>query len=235
MNPFDWQRIFLDDFPLAFLGEVILRSLCAFILVFAFLSFSGRRGVRQLSLFEVLVILTLGSAAGDVSFYEDVPLLPILAVFATLLCLYRLTTYAMERSPRFGTWMEGEPVVIIRDGLYDTEALGRKNISSDEFFMELRQQNVEHLGQVRLGILEVDGDVSLYFFDASDIRPGLSVLPDCLRPSYARIPADGLYACNHCGLTSHLQGGAQPACPRCSNDTWSKPLGRKRQTSAALQ
>lgn len=235
MNPFDWQRIFLDEFPVGFLGEVALRSLFAFIVVFAFLRFSGRRGVRQLSLFEVLVILTLGSAAGDVSFYEDVPLLPIFIVFATLLCLYRLTTYAMERSQRFGIWLEGEPVVIIRDGLYDTEALGRKNVSSDEFFMELRQQNVEHLGQVRLGILEVNGDVSLYFFADGEIRPGLSVLPDDLRPSYARIPADDLYACNHCGLTSHQHGGTQPPCPRCNHDTWSKALGRKRQTSAALQ
>ncbi|MCY1517161.1 hypothetical protein D9M68_518300 [compost metagenome] len=102
MNPFDWQRIFLDEFPLAFLGEVILRSLCAFILVFAFLRLSGRRGVRQLSLFEVLVILTLGSAAGDVYFYEDVPLLPILAMFATLLCLYRLTEVVKQVAQRLG-------------------------------------------------------------------------------------------------------------------------------------
>ena len=33
---------------------------------------TGRRGVRQMSLFEVLIILTLGSAAGDVAFYDDV-------------------------------------------------------------------------------------------------------------------------------------------------------------------
>lgn len=35
---------------------------------------TGRRGVRQMSLFEVLIILTLGSAAGDVAFYDDVPM-----------------------------------------------------------------------------------------------------------------------------------------------------------------
>ncbi|GLZ87532.1 DUF421 domain-containing protein [Metapseudomonas resinovorans] len=232
MNPFDWQRMLLHEFPLGFLGEVMLRSLFAFIVVFAFLRFSGRRGVRQISLFEVLVILTLGSAAGDVSFYEDVPLLPILAVFVTLLCLYRLTTYAMERNARFGAWMEGKPVVIIKDGLYDTEALGRKNIASDEFFMELRRQNVEHLGQVRLGILEVNGDVSLYYFDESETRPGLSVLPPCLRRDHAQIPSDGLYSCNHCGMTSLQRAGEKPSCQHCNNDTWSKSIGRKRLTSA---
>lgn len=50
---------------------------------------TGRRGVRQMSLFEVLIILTLGSAAGDVAFYDDVPMVPVLIVFITLALLYR--------------------------------------------------------------------------------------------------------------------------------------------------
>lgn len=44
-------------------------------------------------------------------------------------------------------------------------------------FMELRQQGVEHLGQVRLGLLETDGDISLYFYGPDDTRPGLSEMP----------------------------------------------------------
>lgn len=231
MSPFDWHRILIDEFPLSFLAEVALRALFAFVVVFAFLKISGRRGVRQISLFEVLVILTLGSAAGDVSFYEDVPLLPILVVFTTLLVLYRVTTYAMERNRRFGAWLEGEPVVIIRDGLYDIDALARKNISSDEFFMELRRQSVEHLGQVRLAILEVNGDVSLYFFDDSEVRAGLSVLPCPLRQNVGRPSTDGLYACNRCGFTQHLAQGQDAHCPRCDGQAWSRALGRKHQAS----
>ncbi|CAM5246485.1 Membrane protein OS=Stutzerimonas stutzeri OX=316 GN=UF78_10185 PE=3 SV=1 [Stutzerimonas stutzeri] len=85
MTPFDWQRILLDDFPLLFIAEVSMRALFAFVAVFAFLKISGRRGIRQLSVFELVIILTLGSAAGDVSFYEDVPLLPIIAVLSPCL------------------------------------------------------------------------------------------------------------------------------------------------------
>lgn len=64
MKAFDWQRMALDKVPVEFLGEVALRSLYTFVLVFIFLKITGRRGVRQMSLFEVLIILTLGSAAG---------------------------------------------------------------------------------------------------------------------------------------------------------------------------
>ena len=64
MKAFDLQRMAFDKAPPEFLGEVALRCLFTFVLVFLFLKITGRRGVRQMSLFEVLIILTLGSAAG---------------------------------------------------------------------------------------------------------------------------------------------------------------------------
>ena len=70
MKAFDLHRMAFDKVPFDFLGEVALRSLYTFVLVFLFLKMTGRRGVRQMSLFEVLIILTLGSAAGDVAFYD---------------------------------------------------------------------------------------------------------------------------------------------------------------------
>ncbi len=229
MTAFDWQRMLMDEFPVAFLGEVAFRALFAFVIVFLFLKVSGRRGVRQLSLFELVVILTLGSAAGDVSFYEDVPLLPIAAVFATLLLLYRLTVLVMSHSIRFSDWMEGKPVTIIRDGLYELHSLSRLNISADEFFMELRIQGVEHLGQVRLGILETDGNVSLFFYAPEAIKPGLSVLPPEHRPTYKRVPASAIYACSRCGYIQSVESHQQAVCPRCENAQWSTALSHLRQ------
>jgi uncharacterized membrane protein YcaP (DUF421 family) len=70
MKAFDLHRMAFDKVPFDFLGEVALRSLYTFVLVFLFLKMTGRRGVRQMSLFEVLIILTLGSAAGDVAFHS---------------------------------------------------------------------------------------------------------------------------------------------------------------------
>ena len=228
MTPFDWQRMLMDDFPALFIAEVALRALFAFVAVFLFLKVSGRRGIRQLSLFELVVILTLGSAAGDVSFYEDVPLLPIAAVFATLLALYRLTIWVMTRSERFSSWMEGKPVTIIKDGLYELNSLERLNISADEFHMELRQQGVEHLGQVRLGILETDGDVSLFLNEPESIRAGLSVLPPEHRPIWCEPPASGLYACTHCGHVQIINAQQHATCPRCQNKEWSLALNGPR-------
>jgi uncharacterized membrane protein YcaP (DUF421 family) len=184
--------------------------------------------VRQLSLFELVVILTLGSAAGDVTFYDDVPLLPVAMVFGTLLLLYRVTTYSMGRFPRFGDWLEGKPAVIIENGVCDVKTLESKNISTDEFFMELRQKGVEHLGQVRIGIMEVNGDVSLYFHAEEEVRPGLSVLPSPLRQQYRDVPSAGLYACTWCGNTATLTAKQACKCVRCGHEEWSEAITTQR-------
>jgi len=228
MSPFDAERMFLTELPVTFLAEVAARTGFAYCAVFLFLKFSGRRGIRQLSLFELVVILTLGSAAGDVSFYQDVPLLPVAMVFATLLAMYRATTYVMTRSKRVEVWMEGKPVTVIEDGLYKLESLDRLNMSSSELFMELRQQGVEHLGQVRLAILETDGDVSLFFFEKDDVRAGLSVLPPSHRKVWKEAPTEGLYCCTRCGCATPLSFGQQAQCTRCKNDEWTEALARPR-------
>lgn len=107
MTPFDLQRLLIDDFSVPFLYEVACRTILAFIAVFLFLKCSGRRGIRQLSLFEFVVILTLGSSAGDVSFYHDVALLPAAVVFLTILILYRLTIFTMRQYKHVGAWIDG--------------------------------------------------------------------------------------------------------------------------------
>lgn len=228
MFSFDWHRFFLNDLSITFLGEVAVRVLFAYIVVFLFLKVSGRRGIRQLSLFELVIILTLGSASGDVTFYDDVPVLPVAMVFAVLLVLYRFTTFLTARSPRISKWVEGEVITLIQDGLYKLDSLDGLNISEDEFFMELRQEGVEHLGQIRLALIELDGDISAYYYEREDVRPGLSVLPPEHRQDYTRVPADGLYACNHCGVTQRLQAQQQLSCPRCQRERWSLAIATPR-------
>ena len=224
MNAFDWQRMLWEKTGVEFLAEVAVRTMLAYVVVFLFLKIAGRRGVRQLSLFELVVILTLGSAAGDVTFYEDVPLLPVFSVFVTMSLLYRLTTWLMNKSPRLQAWMEGQPFILIRNGSFELETLTQGNISHDEFLMELRQRGVEHLGQVRLGIVEVDGEVSLYFYDRDAMRPGLSVLPEAQRTLFTRAPAALRGACNMCGALQHLDAGQQVKCARCGHQRWSEAL-----------
>lgn len=192
MKAFDWQRMALDKVPVEFLAEVALRSLYTFVLVFIFLKITGRRGVRQMSLFEVLIILTLGSAAGDVAFYDDVPLLPVLVVFVTLALLYRGIMWLMGHSEKLEDLLEGKPIVVVEEGQLAWEKLHAENMTEFEFFMELRVNSVEQLGQVRLAILETNGQISVFYYPDEEVRAGLSILPAHCTTRYTTIPQGDL-------------------------------------------
>lgn len=134
----------------------------------------------------------------------------------------------MTRSRLSESWMDGRPITVIEDGLYKLDSLKHLNMSSSELFMELRQQGVEHLGQVRLAILETDGDVSLFFFGQQEVRPGMSVLPPLHRRVMREASADGLYCCTRCGLSRRLSRGEEAQCARCDCNIWTEALTNPR-------
>ncbi len=87
---FEWDRIFYNDLPQNFIFEVIFRSTVMFIILLLTLKLTGKRGVKQLSIFETVIIIALGSAAGDPMFYEDVGIIPAAVVFLVIIWLMKL-------------------------------------------------------------------------------------------------------------------------------------------------
>lgn len=96
-----------------------------------------------MSLFEVLIILTLGLAAGDVAFYDDVSMVSVFIVFIILALLYRLVMWLMAYSEKLEDFLEGKLVVIIEDGELVWSKFNNFNMTEFEFFMELRLRGVE--------------------------------------------------------------------------------------------
>ena len=230
MKAFDWQRMAFDKVPFEFLGEVALRSLYTFVLVFIFLKLTGRRGVRQMSLFEVLIILTLGSAAGDVAFYDDVPMIPVLVVFISLGALYRLVMWLMARSEKLEDLLEGKPMIVVEEGELAWDNLRKENMTEFEYFMELRLSGVEQLGQVKLAIQETNGQLSVYFYADENVRPGLPILPDSHKPAFNIMPDAADYACIRCSEVIAMKAGEKPMCPRCGHPDWVKASRARRVT-----
>jgi uncharacterized membrane protein YcaP (DUF421 family) len=217
ITPFDWQRLFISDqAPVGYLWEVMVRSIFAFVLTIAALRITGKRGVRQLSLFEFGLILVLGAAAGDATFYHDVPLLYVVVVFALVMTLYVLFNYLIDRFPRVEHLLEGKPELIVVEGEIDLPAFKEASLTAQELFGQLRQYQVEHLGQVRRLYLEATGEVSVYFFEPAHERPGMPIWPEAYEHPVYEFAEAGQYACHACATVRELAAGPAPVqCPRC--------------------
>jgi uncharacterized membrane protein YcaP (DUF421 family) len=215
----DWKNIFLGDLDWAFTAEILLRSIIMFTTVIVFLRLSGKKGVRQLSLFEVAIIISLGSAVGDPMFNKDIPIVPALIVMITIILFYLAITWLSVKSTRFESLLEGDPIYIIEEGMFNLENGRKHNIAKDEFYAEMRQENIEHLGQVKQAILETNGKMSFIFYSEEDIKPGLPIWPKEYEKKVKHIPSVENYACVFCGNIEQIDNGAY-TCNRCTKDEW---------------
>ncbi|MBC8155202.1 MAG: DUF421 domain-containing protein [Bacteroidetes bacterium] len=226
VQPFDWERILIDQFPWLYLGEVAFRTVFMFIVLLVALTVSGKREVRQLSIYELILLIGLGSAAGDPMFYDDVPLSAAVVVFVVMMGCYKLTTYISDRNPVVRETLEGKPVYVVEDGRILTENFSREDMGQEELFVFLRVEGIEQLGQVRVAILEPNGQLSVFQFEPDEVRPGLPILPKPLSVHTEHIADPGDYACCTCGNVQRFDGPAShPPCAQCRQSGWVKAVG----------
>lgn len=226
----DWKDLLLGSEDWSFLPEVILRTVIMFLIIILGLRILGKRGVKQLSVFELVVIIGLGSAAGDPMFYKDVGIVFSLLVFIVIIALYALLTYFLGKSKRFEDMVEGKPVCLIRDGVFEIENFKKENLGNDEFFAELRLRGISHLGQIETAIEETSGGVSVFFLEADEIRYGLPIMLNSLDNPLEQIERAGFYSCTFCGYTEEKMPGAAGKCSHCGKKKWVSSSNKKRIT-----
>lgn len=217
----DWLSFLFGSEKWTFLPEVALRSLLMFLVILFSLRILGKRSVTQLSVFEMGVIIGLGSAAGDPMFYKDVGILTGFMAFAVVISLYRFMTFLINRSDKVEKALEGEPVYLAEDGKINYTNFEKERIAHDEFFSLLRERGVSHFGQVELAIIETSGTLSLFYFSDEEVRWGLPILPHLYNKRLKEFSNDGPYACTRCGQVEDLKKNEKSQiCQVCGNDEW---------------
>jgi len=225
----DLRKIFMHDHPFTFLLEVVLRTVIMFVIILVALRASGKRGIKQLSVFELVLIIGLGSAAGDPMFYEDVGILPAFVVFLVVITLYMIVTRLSDRFVKIEKVLEGEPLYVIRDGKLLLDAFRDSGLSQDEFFAALRLSHVEQLGQVRTVLIETSGEFSILFYPDDDVQYGLPIFPDELKRQLSGNEIADYIACTKCGsVRNGKESGNLPTCPECNVCEWVEASNAKR-------
>ena len=225
---FSWKELMMGSEEWSFLMETALRTLIMFSVVLIGLTILGKRGVKQLSVFELVVIIGLGSAAGDPMFYKDVGLLPALLVFTIVIGLYVLVTYFVGKNKKFENLVEGKPDLLVSGGMFAIENFKKEALGQDEFFAELRLRGVSQLGQVETAIIETNGGVSVFFYPEPQVKYGLPIMPDSLDAQTKRISEAGHYACTFCGFTEKIEPVSSHVCSKCKMNMWVKASKQRR-------
>ena len=67
----------------------------------------------------------------------------------------------MYKYPKLSNLMQDKPEILIHNGNLDFKTLSKLNITSEELKEAMREHGVEHFTDVKLAMLEIDGNISI--------------------------------------------------------------------------
>jgi uncharacterized membrane protein YcaP (DUF421 family) len=177
VTPFDWQRLFIGHQPPLFLLEIVLRVVLIYSFAVFMLRFMGKRGQRQMTPFELLVVIALGSATGDSMFYPEVPVLYAWLIIFIIVFLNWLLDELQVRFKRVNVFLEGEPRLLVHEGKILRKNLAKEHLRRDELLALLREQQIKNLGEVHYAFLEQTGYIGVIRYDEENQLEGESTFP----------------------------------------------------------
>jgi uncharacterized membrane protein YcaP (DUF421 family) len=141
--------------------EVVIRTLVAVIVLFTLTKLLGKRQVSQLSLFEYITGITIGSLTAYVSLDLDTNWhLGIIA-----LSVWILVSVGMEflqlKSKMMRDLIDGTPRILIKNGKIMEDNLKKERITTDELTMQLRKKNIFLVADVEFAVMEPSGDINV--------------------------------------------------------------------------
>jgi uncharacterized membrane protein YcaP (DUF421 family) len=135
--------------------------LIAFFVLLLFVRLMGKQQVAQLTFFDYVVGITIGSMASTLSVQVNENLLSTLAGLATWAILAILLAILSLHSVWVRKIVDGEATIVVANGKIMEENLKRIRIPIDQLISELRTQGVFNITDVEFAMFEPGGKISI--------------------------------------------------------------------------
>lgn len=139
----------------------MLRTLLLYIAVIAAIRLMGKRQIGDLDPSELVVTILVSDLAAVPMQDLGIPMVSGLVPIATLIVLEILLSFIALKSRPFRRLLNGQPAIIIRSGKLDIQKLRQMRLTTDEVIETLRKQNVASVADVKYGVIEPDGTLTV--------------------------------------------------------------------------
>lgn len=132
-----------------------------FIALFAFTRFLGKTQIGQLTFYEYISGITIGSIAGNIVAAEPDKYFRDFYDLILFILLTYLFSYMTLKNRTIRSLIQGEASILIENGVILKENMRKIRFDLDELTAQLRQQGVIDISEVQYAILETSGNLSV--------------------------------------------------------------------------
>lgn len=129
------------------------------VLMFLMTKLTGDKQISQMSAFDYIAGITIGSSAAEMAIGGDVFLPAAVATVAYGVAAF-LISYLCNKSVRARRFLNGEPVILYRDGIFYKKNMAKVRLDMGEFLTQCRGSGYFSLKEISCAIMESNGRVS---------------------------------------------------------------------------
>ncbi|MEM5593098.1 DUF421 domain-containing protein [Niallia circulans] len=143
------------------IGLLTIKVIVGFATLFFIIIITGRTSIYQLTPFHLVFVLVLGDLLGNTIYQDKIGIFHFLYAIGLWTVLMLGIEFMTLKSKSTRSLLLGNPNIIIRDGVMDRKLLTKNKLDVNQVLSILRQNNVFSVREVKYGILEANGQISL--------------------------------------------------------------------------
>lgn len=148
--------------------QVLITSAVSLAVLFLLTKLMGNKQVSQLSMFDYIIGISIGSIAAEMATELENPENPLAAMIVYGIIAF-LVSVISQRSVKVRKVMSGRPLVIMDNGIIYRENLKKARIDLSDFLTQCRTSGYFDLNQIQTAVMEYNGAIS--FLPVSKYRP----------------------------------------------------------------
>lgn len=156
--------------------DVVARTTIVYVVLLLLLRVGGKRKVGQLSIPDLVLVLLIANGVQNAMVGQNTSLVAGIVAAVTLVALDRVADILESRSDRARKVLEGEPRLLVHDGVILPRALQEEDVTEGDLLGAIRQHGLRGLEDVGLAVLETNGSISIIPRDPS-LAPAAAAPP----------------------------------------------------------
>jgi uncharacterized membrane protein YcaP (DUF421 family) len=140
--------------------DIVFRAAVAYVFIIFVLRVIGRRELSSLGPSDLVLVVVLGDLVQNGVTQADASVTGMFLAISTFAMLTVAMSVLTYKSRRAQTFIEGQPLILVEDGMPIAKNLRAERLRVDDIAEEARAQGIETIDEIKWCLLETSGSMS---------------------------------------------------------------------------
>jgi uncharacterized membrane protein YcaP (DUF421 family) len=139
----------------------LIHAIAGYFFLLMIVRILARRPGAQMTPFEFVLIFLIGGVIILATVGDDRSLTNCFGAVMAICLMHRLTAKLKQIWPRFGAIVDGTPVVVLRNGEWESESMLDLRIDDADVMAAARTKGIRSLDKIKYAVVERNGGISV--------------------------------------------------------------------------